>query len=200
MKNSGTKVLNTTYRIKNKHKFDRRTICQLCILGASITLMTGCTSLGSHGGSVAKRSVKLSNGLQQAFALPSDQANRLSPMIIQSGDQHQVDPRLISAIIRQESNFNRMARSPTGAIGLGQIIPSYWAAVCGNDLYNENTNINCTARILSNYYDQGGSWKKAIAYYNVGPTGYQSSFWTRWKVRKYVKSVKNFEKELKRSL
>ncbi|MCH4247421.1 MAG: transglycosylase SLT domain-containing protein [Acinetobacter populi] len=170
------------------------------VLLSSTLVVTGCASLGPHGGPVAKRADKLSAGLQKAYAVPQYQANRLSPMIINSADHYDVDPRLISAIIRQESNFNSNARSSTGAIGLGQIIPSYWAKVCGNDLYNESTNIHCTAHILSAYHAQGGSWKKAIAYYNVGPTGYESSFWTRWKVRKYVKSVKHFEKELKRNL
>ncbi|KAF7277661.1 hypothetical protein GWI33_000984, partial [Rhynchophorus ferrugineus] len=149
---------------------------------SSIILVTGCASLGPHGGSVDKRASKLSLGLQQAYAVSENTANRLSPLIIRSADRYEVDPRLISAIIRQESNFNSNARSPTGAVGLGQIIPSYWANICGTDLYNESTNINCTAHILSSYYQQGGSWKKAIAYYNVGPTGYESSFWTRWKV------------------
>lgn len=170
------------------------------IISCAIVLSTGCASLGSHGGSVEKRASKLSTGLQKAFSVAENKADRLSPMIISSADHYQIDPQLISAIIRQESNFNSHARSPTGAVGLGQIIPSYWRKDCGNDLYDEAVNINCTAHVLSSYHQQGGSWKKAIAYYNVGPAGYESSFWTRWKVRKYVKSVKNFKKELKRNL
>lgn len=161
-------------------------------------IMTGCTSL--KYGSTEQRSANLAKGLQQAFSVSPAKANRLSPLIIQSSDRYDVAPELISAIIRQESNFNSTARSPTGAVGLGQIIPSYWQKVCVGNLYDEMTNIQCSSYILSSYYQQSGSWKKAIGYYNVGSTGYESSFWTRWKVRKYIKSVKTHQKQLKRNL
>ncbi|TXJ08932.1 MAG: lytic transglycosylase domain-containing protein [Acinetobacter sp.] len=161
-------------------------------------MMTGCASL--KYGSMEKRSDKLAKGLQQSFAVPATTANRLSPMIIQNADRYDVAPELISAIIRQESNFKSTARSPTGAVGLGQIIPSYWRKACPGNLYDELTNIQCSSHILSSYYQQAGSWKKAIGYYNVGPTGYESSFWTRWKVRKYIQSVKKHQKTLKQNL
>ncbi len=171
---------------------------KVTLLLSMLLLMTGCMSL--QFGSVEKRSQKLSKGLQQAYAVPATTANRLSPIIIQSADKHAVAPDLLSAIIRQESHFRSNARSPTGAIGLGQIIPSYWQKDCPGNLYDEWTNIHCSAYILSTYHQQAGSWKKAIGYYNVGPTGYESSFWTRWKVRKYIQSVKQHQKDLKRQL
>jgi soluble lytic murein transglycosylase len=41
--------------------------------------------------------------------------------------RHKVDPLLMIGLARQESHFNRMARSPVGAVGLFQIMP-YTAA------------------------------------------------------------------------
>ena len=41
--------------------------------------------------------------------------------------RHDVDPLLMIGLARQESHFNRMARSPVGAVGLFQIMP-YTAA------------------------------------------------------------------------
>ena len=41
--------------------------------------------------------------------------------------RHKVDPLLMIGLARQESHFDRMARSPVGAVGLFQIMP-YTAA------------------------------------------------------------------------
>ena len=41
-----------------------------------------------------------------------------------------MSPLLLAAVIRQESSYNSNARSPTGAVGLTQIIPSYWQQTC----------------------------------------------------------------------
>ncbi|MFZ5395204.1 lytic transglycosylase domain-containing protein [Acinetobacter seifertii] len=179
---------------------------QLHILGLKflitflMIIMTGCTSLGPNSGSFTWRSNKLSSGLQKAYSVPLSTANRLSPMIIQSADKYNVPPLLLAAVIRQESNYNSNARSPTGAVGLTQIIPSYWQQTCAGNLYDESTNIQCGAYILNHYYQTADSWFKATAYYNVGPTGYDRSFWTRHKAKKYARSIKHHQKNLKNAL
>ncbi|ENU81496.1 hypothetical protein F975_00620 [Acinetobacter sp. ANC 3789] len=165
-----------------------------------LSTLVGCTSLGPHSGSVASRSVRLSSGLQKAYTVSPSKAQRLSPMIIQSADQYQVPPLLVAALIKQESNYNSAAHSATGAVGLTQIIPSYWQEKCVGDLHNEATNIQCSAYILNHYHELSGSWFKATAYYNVGPTGYESSFWTRHKAKKYARQVRHHEKELEAAL
>lgn len=165
-----------------------------------MTIMTGCTSLGPNSGSFSWRSNKLSSGLQKAYSVPQSTANRLSPIIIQSADQYNVPPLLLAAVIRQESSYNTNALSPTGAVGLTQIIPSYWQQTCAGNLYDESTNIQCGAYILNHYYQSADSWFKATAYYNVGPTGYERSFWTRHKAKKYARSVKRHQKALKGAL
>ncbi len=163
-----------------------------------ITIFTsGCSTLG---GNAQQKSQKLAQGITQAYAVSPNTAQRISPYIIEGSEKHDVDPILIAAIIQQESSYRANAKSSGGAVGLMQVIPSYWRATCGSNLYDERTNVLCGSYILADYHDKAGSWKKAIAYYNVGPAGYERSFWTRWKVRKYVKSVKNFEKKLKDEL
>ena len=163
-----------------------------------ITIFTsGCSTLR---GNAQQKSQKLAQGITQAYAVSPNTAQRISPYIIEGSEKHDVDPILIAAIIQQESSYRANAKSSGGAVGLMQVIPSYWSATCGSNLYDERTNILCGSYILADYHDKAGSWKKAIAYYNVGSAGYERSFWTRWKVRKYIKSVKNFEKKLKDEL
>lgn len=159
---------------------------------------TGCTSFG--GSSVAKRSAKLSTGIQKAYAVAPDTANRVSPMIIQSSDKYAVDPLLVAAMIRQESSYKNYAISPAGAVGLTQIIPRYWQQTCSGDLIEENNNINCGTYILAKYNQSAGSWKKALAYYNVGPTGYESSWKMKRQGKKYANQVQQHQKTLKSAL
>ncbi|WP_089604056.1 lytic transglycosylase domain-containing protein [Acinetobacter piscicola] len=160
--------------------------------------MTGCSSLG--GGSIQKRAGKLSTGIQKAYSISPDVANRVSPMIVQSAEQFDVDPLLIAATIRQESSYRSNAVSPSGAVGLTQVMPRYWQQSCPGDLYNEYTNIRCGTMILSKYNQSAGSWKKALAYYNVGPSNYESSWKMRRQGKKYAKQVKKHQKQLKSAL
>lgn len=163
-------------------------------------LLSACSTLGPHGGSVQQRSAKLSTALQRAYHVPYDKANAVSPLIIQSADQYHVPAELIAATIRQESNYRSQLRSTGGAIGLAQIIPSYWSNTCPGNLYDDRVNIYCNAYILAQYKTLSGSWFKASAYYNVGPTGYSSSFFTRHKAKKYARSVRHYKKQLKQAL
>jgi len=174
---------------------------------AAITIValafTGCSSLGS--GSIAKRSAKLSTGIQKAYAVEPNTANRVSPIIVQSAEKYNVDPLLLAAMIRQESSYKNYAISPAGAVGLTQIrltqiIPRYWQQTCSGDLIEENNNINCGTYILAKYNQSAGSWKKALAYYNVGPTGYESSWKMKRQGKKYANQVQQHQKTLKSAL
>ena len=69
----------------------------------TVCLFSGCSSLG--GGSVQKRSAKLSNGIQKAYSVSPTTANRVSPLIVQSADQYNLDPLMLAALIRQESTY-----------------------------------------------------------------------------------------------
>ncbi len=159
---------------------------------------TGCSSLG--GGSVQKRAAKLSEGIQQAYSVAPETANRVSPMIIQSAAQYQVDPLLVAAMIRQESSYRNYAVSHAGAVGLTQVIPRYWQQSCPGDLFEENININCGTYIIAKYNQSAGDWKKALAYYNVGPTGYNTNRKMKKQGKRYAKQVKQHQKDLKSKL
>ena len=163
-----------------------------------LLILSGCSSIG--GGSLEKRATKLSTGIQKAYAVDSTTANRVAPMIVQSAEQYQVDPLLIAAMIHQESSYRNYVVSPAGAVGLTQVMPSYWQQTCPGDLFEEASNINCGTYILAKYNQSAGSWKKALAYYNVGPTGYESSWKMRRQGKKYAKQVKQHEEKLKGSL
>lgn len=171
---------------------------RLIFLISFIVIFTGCSALG--GGSIAKRSIKLSNGIQNAYAVESNTANRVAPIIIQAAEKYDLNPLMLAAMIQQESSYRNYVISPAGAIGLTQIMPNYWQQICPGDLFEETTNINCGSFILAKYNQSAGSWKKALAYYNVGPTGYKSSWKMKRQGKKYAKQVKQHEEKLKKVL
>lgn len=161
--------------------------------------MTGCTSLGPNSGSFSWRSNKLSSGLQKAYSVPASTANRLSPMIIQSADQYNVPPLLLAAVIRQESSYNSNARSPTGAVGLTQIIPSYWQQTCAGNLYDETTNIQCGAYILNHYYATCDGWwlcfiKNTSSFFKLSKKFDEPYCFWLWLIS-HCKTISNLNKE-----
>lgn len=167
-------------------------------IGCIAILCSGCSSLG--GGSNTKRAAKLSLGIQKAYAVETNTANRIAPLIITNAQQYQIDPLLLAALIRQESSYRNNVISPAGAVGLTQIMPKYWQNICAGDLFDEATNIHCGSYVLAKYKQSSGSWKKALAYYNVGPTGYDSNWKMKHQGKKYTKQVKSHQATLKRAL
>ena len=178
--------------------FSANLTCKIILFSMLTLILSACSSLG--GGPIQKRANKLSTGIQQAYKVSPDTANRVSPLIIQNAEKYDVDPLLIAATIRQESSYRSNVTSSAGAVGLTQVIPRYWQQSCPGNLYDESLNIQCGTYILAKYKHSAGSWKKALAYYNVGPSNYQNSWKMRRQGKKYAKQVKQHEKALKQAL
>src|SRR5215471_1081601 len=81
--------------------------------------------------------------------------------------RHGIPPTLFKAMISQESGFNPNARSPVGAIGLGQLMPGT-ARGLGVDPYNPIQNLEGAAQYLASAKKSFGTWKLALAAYNAG--------------------------------
>jgi Transglycosylase SLT domain len=75
---------------------------------------------------------------------------------------------LFRANIAVESGFNPAARSPVGAIGLGQLMPDT-AAVLGVDPFDPEENLRGSARYLLAQLETFGAPDLALAAYNAGP-------------------------------
>ncbi|HUP33110.1 MAG TPA: lytic transglycosylase domain-containing protein [Gaiellaceae bacterium] len=76
---------------------------------------------------------------------------------------------MIVAVARVESNLDADARSPAGAQGLLQVLPST-AAELELDAYHVGENVLAGARYLRQLLDRFKSTHLALAAYNAGPS------------------------------
>lgn len=98
--------------------------------------------------------------------------------VISAAKEHNIDPYLIFAIIKQESNFNKYATSNKDAKGLMQILDStadeaaetiYWLDAGNIDLYDASTNITIGVKYFRTLLDRyDGNISLAICAYNAG--------------------------------
>jgi soluble lytic murein transglycosylase-like protein len=95
----------------------------------------------------------------------------LHTIVEEKAKKHDVDPNLVRAVIRVESNWTPGAVSHKGAVGIMQLMPNTANAMGVRNRYNPEENIDGGVKYLHYLIEKfNGNITLALAAYNAGPT------------------------------
>ena len=101
--------------------------------------------------------------------MPSSGDNELDLIILHTGKRYGVDPRLIHAVIWQESKYKPSAESHAGAQGLMQLMPATASRFHCDDVNDQSQNVDAGTRYLRWLLKRfNGDVSLALAGYNAG--------------------------------
>jgi len=132
-------------------------MCKVCLL-AAVILSIGSVVVADEA--ISRRTVEVAT----YYDLSS-----LRGIVSKVSREHNLDPKLIDAVVRVESDYNVRALSHKGAMGLMQLMPATARRLSVLDPFDPEQNIRGGVREFSRLVDRyAGNLALALAAYNAG--------------------------------
>jgi soluble lytic murein transglycosylase len=124
-------------------------------------------------------------------------------MIDKTARDHQMDPALIRAVVRAESDYNPRAVSSAGALGLMQLMPGTAQDLAVNNPFDPEENVRGGVQYLRYLLTRfNGDTSLALAAYHAGEQRVErhNGVPPIEATQKYVKRVLNFHKKYRQTM
>lgn len=131
---------------------------------------------------------------------PENQNADVSKVIDEASTAFGVDKPLIKAVIQQESEYNKLAVSPKGAMGLMQLMPQTAESLGVKNPFDVKENIFGGTRYLKSLMNKyNNNLELSLAAYNAGPEAVAKygGIPPYEETQNYVKNVQRIYKEFK---
>jgi len=124
----------------------------------------------SGGARTAQEARPAPDGAASEAVEPAAPLSPYEDIIREAALKYGVDPDLVRAVIRTESNFNPLAKSRAGAKGLMQLMPRLAKELGISDPFDPRENVLGGTKYLSKLLDRhDGDVRLALASFNAGP-------------------------------
>lgn len=124
----------------------------------------------------------------------------LDALIEEQAREQGLDPLLVRAVVRAESDFDPRTVSSAGAMGLMQLMPGTASDLGVEDAFDPAENLKGGTRYLKMMLDKyGNNLERALAAYNWGPGNLDRARTGRLpeETRTYIQRVRRFMQEYK---
>ncbi|MBF0531372.1 MAG: lytic transglycosylase domain-containing protein [Deltaproteobacteria bacterium] len=164
----------------------------------------------SRASKIRKKLNDLSDELEEEDVRTGKSANLLldirpdasiEEIIQKTAAAHELDPDLVRAVVKTESNFNPKAVSSAGAMGLMQLMPTTASDLGVDHPFDPAENVSGGTRYLKQMLQRyAGDVSQALAAYNWGPGNLdnnRNSGFMPDETRNYIRIVTDYYRRFK---